>query len=49
MILKLMANYIKEVRKFGKAIWEFTGKGKNVDMVFEHPGETTVPVSCYSL
>ncbi len=40
-------NYMKEVRKFGKAIWEFTGKGKNVDMVFEHPGETTVPVSCF--
>ena len=38
-------NYMKEVRKFGKALWEFTGKGKNVDMVFEHPGETTVPVS----
>ena len=40
-------SYMKEVRKFGKAIWEFTGKGKNVDMVFEHPGETTVPVSCF--
>ena len=38
---------MKEVRKFGKALWEFTGKGKNVDMVFEHPGETTVPVSCF--
>ena len=41
------ANYMKEVRKFGKALWEFTGKGNNVDMVFEHPGETTVPVSCF--
>ena len=41
------SNYIKEVRKFGTAIWEFTGKGKNVDMVFEHPGETTVPVSVF--
>ena len=40
-------NYMKEVRKFGQAIWEFTGTGKNVDMVFEHPGETTVPVSCF--
>jgi crotonyl-CoA carboxylase/reductase len=40
-------NYMKEVRKFGKALWEFTGKGKNVDMVFEHPGETTVPVSMF--
>ena len=40
-------NYMKEVRKFGKALWEFTGKGKNVDMVFEHPGEATVPVSMF--
>ena len=35
----------KEARKFGKAIWEITGKGVNVDMVFEHPGESTFPVS----
>ncbi len=36
-----------EVRKFGKAIWEITGKGVNVDMVFEHPGEATMPVSTF--
>ena len=36
-----------EVRKFGKAIWEITGKGVNVDMVFEHPGEATFPVSVF--
>ncbi len=36
-----------EVRKFGKAIWEVTGKGVNVDMVFEHPGEATFPVSVF--
>ena len=35
------------VRKFGKAIWEITGKGNNVDMVFEHPGEATFPVSVF--
>ncbi|SEN80047.1 crotonyl-CoA carboxylase/reductase [Pseudorhodobacter antarcticus] len=34
-----------EARKFGKAIWDITGKGNNVDMVFEHPGEATFPVS----
>jgi crotonyl-CoA carboxylase/reductase len=39
--------YMKEVRKFGKAIWEFTGKGNDVDFVFEHPGEQTFPVSCF--
>ncbi len=36
-----------EVRKFGKAIWEITGKGVNVDMVFEHPGQATFPVSTF--
>ncbi|WP_340110158.1 crotonyl-CoA carboxylase/reductase [Pikeienuella sp. HZG-20] len=36
-----------EVRKFGKAIWEITGKGVNVDMVFEHPGQATFPVSVF--
>jgi crotonyl-CoA carboxylase/reductase len=24
-----------------------TGKGKDVDIVFEHPGEATFPVSCF--
>lgn len=38
--------YMKETRKFGKAIWEITGKGNDVDIVFEHPGEQTFPVSC---
>ena len=36
---------MKASRKFGKAIWNITGKGVNVDMVFEHPGEATFPVS----
>lgn len=36
-----------EVRKFGKAIWDITGKGNNVDMVFEHPGEATIAASVF--
>jgi len=39
--------WFAEVRRFGKAIWEITGKGVNVDMVFEHPGEATFPVSTF--
>jgi crotonyl-CoA carboxylase/reductase len=39
-------SWTKEARKFGKAIWDITGKGNDVDMVFEHPGEATFPVSC---
>ena len=38
--------YMKECRKFGKAIWDITGK-KDVDLVFEHPGESTIPVSVF--
>ena len=37
--------WLKEMRKFGQAIWSSTGKGVNVDCVFEHPGETTFPIS----
>src|SRR5688572_2969284 len=39
------AEWLKKVREFGKAIWAYTGKGNNVDLVFEHPGEATFPVS----
>jgi crotonyl-CoA carboxylase/reductase len=39
--------WFNEVRKFGKAIWDVTGKGVNVDLVFEHPGEATFPVSVF--
>ena len=34
---------LKEARKFGKAIWDITGKGNNVDFVFEHPGRGDLP------
>lgn len=38
--------YMKRARAFGRAIWDITGKGNDVDMVFEHPGEATFPISC---
>ena len=41
------AEYMKKCREFGKAIWQTTGKGNDVDFVFEHPGEQTFPVSCF--
>jgi crotonyl-CoA carboxylase/reductase len=41
------AAWFAEARRFGKAIWEFTGKGNNVDIVFEHPGQATFPVSSF--
>lgn len=41
------SDYMKEVRCFGRAIWDIIGKANDVDIVFEHPGEVTFPVSCY--
>jgi len=39
-------DFMKEARRFGKAVWDITGKGVDPDIVFEHPGEATFPVSC---
>ena len=41
------AAWFKAARQFGRAIWDITGKGNNVDIVFEHPGEATFPVSTF--
>jgi crotonyl-CoA carboxylase/reductase len=41
------ADYMKKCRAFGKAIWDITGKGNDVDFVFEHPGEQTFALSCF--
>ncbi|WP_346732301.1 crotonyl-CoA carboxylase/reductase [Bradyrhizobium sp. 193] len=37
-------SWLKEARRFGKAVWDITGK-RDIDIVFEHPGEQTFPVS----
>jgi crotonyl-CoA carboxylase/reductase len=34
-------------RAFGKAIWDILGERKNPDIVFEHPGEATIPTSIF--
>ncbi|MGY3473592.1 crotonyl-CoA carboxylase/reductase [Bradyrhizobium ottawaense] len=39
--------YMNEVRRFGRAVREITGGATDIDIVFEHPGEMTFPVSCY--
>lgn len=41
------AVWAKGARKFGKAIWEILGEKRGVDVVFEHPGETTIPTSIF--
>lgn len=39
-------SYMKKCYEFGRAVWDVTGKGVDVDMVFEHPGAQTFPLSC---
>ncbi len=34
-------------RAFGKALWETLGERRNPDIVFEHPGEATIPTSIF--
>lgn len=38
--------WLAEAKRFGKAIWDITGK-VDVDIVFEHPGAATFPVSTF--
>lgn len=34
-------------RAFGKAIWDALGERRNPEIVFEHPGEATIPTSIF--
>jgi len=34
-------------RAFGKAIWDVLGERRSPDIVFEHPGEATIPTSIF--
>lgn len=34
-------------KAFGKAIWKISGHGNNPKIVFEHPGEATLPTSMF--
>ena len=41
------AEWLKGVRSFGKSIWEALGEKRNPRIVFEHPGENTIPTSMF--
>lgn len=43
---EVFAEWVKKAREFGKAIWEITNK-RNPTIVFEHPGESTIPTSIF--
>ena len=37
----------KEMKNFGKKIWEILGERRSPNVIFEHPGETTFPASVF--
>ncbi len=39
--------WLKGVRAFGKAIWDVLGEKRSPRIVFEHPGEDTIPTSIF--
>lgn len=39
--------WLSGAKKFGKAFWDALGEKKAPTIVFEHPGETTVPTSIF--
>jgi crotonyl-CoA carboxylase/reductase len=41
------ANWLKGVRAFGSTFWEVLGEKRQPTVVFEHPGETTIPTSLF--
>ncbi len=41
------AQWLKGVRGFGKAIWDILGERRGPRLVFEHPGESTIPTSMF--
>ena len=41
------AKWLKGVRAFGAAIWEILGEKRSPRIVFEHPGESTIPTSMF--
>jgi crotonyl-CoA carboxylase/reductase len=41
------AQWLKGARAFGAAFWEALGEKRSPTIVFEHPGETTIPTSSF--
>ena len=41
------ATWFEGAKAFGKAIWEVLGERRNPNIVFEHPGQDTIPTSIF--
>jgi crotonyl-CoA carboxylase/reductase len=44
---KEYSDWVRGARAFGKAIWDAVGERVSPRIVFEHPGEATLPTSCF--
>ncbi|MGH2712204.1 MAG: zinc-binding dehydrogenase, partial [Actinomycetota bacterium] len=44
---KAYGDWFKGAKAFGKAFWEALGEKRSPKIVFEHPGEDTVPTSIF--
>ncbi|MBI2058232.1 MAG: crotonyl-CoA carboxylase/reductase [Nitrospirae bacterium] len=44
---KSYGEWLQGARAFGKALWDGVGERKNPRIVFDHPGEDTVPTSIF--
>lgn len=42
-----MKKFMGGAKSFGKAIWDILGEKRSPRIVFEHPGETTIPTSIF--
>jgi crotonyl-CoA carboxylase/reductase len=40
-------DWLREARRFGAAIWDIIGEKRSPAIVFEHPGETTIPTGIF--
>ena len=41
------AEWVGQAKAFGRAFWEALGEKRNPQIVFEHPGESTIPTSIF--
>jgi crotonyl-CoA carboxylase/reductase len=41
------AEWLGQAKAFGRAFWEALGEKRNPTIVFEHPGESTIPTSVF--
>jgi len=46
-IALIVRQWTAQAREFGKRIWEIVGERRNPAIVFEHPGEDTIPTSIF--